>query len=97
VVAEGLDVAEDVVPAAAVQPHNVLPERVQNFVHLERGQNVLDQHRGFDGSHGNLQLKYTLQFYVLILVSDETWGKFNYELFKMPLNDILFKLFFNMD
>jgi hypothetical protein len=46
--AELLDEAEDVVPAAAVEPKDVVFELVENFVHLERGEDGLDQHRALD-------------------------------------------------
>ena len=46
VVAELLDAAENIVPAPAVQPGRVVAQFVQNFVHFERGQDRLDQHRG---------------------------------------------------
>jgi hypothetical protein len=42
--AERLDVAEDVVPAAAVEPHRVVAQLVQDLVHLERRRQRLDQH-----------------------------------------------------
>ena len=46
--AEFLDEAEDVVPAAAVEPDDVVLQLVQDLVHLERGENGLDQHRDLD-------------------------------------------------
>ena len=42
-VAELLDDAEDVVPAAGVQPGGVLAQLVEDLVHLERGEDRLDQ------------------------------------------------------
>ncbi|KAG5456830.1 MAG: hypothetical protein BJ554DRAFT_3316 [Olpidium bornovanus] len=45
---ELLDHAEDVVPPATVQARGVLPELIDDLVHLERGQNRLDQHGGTD-------------------------------------------------
>src|SRR5690349_9514881 len=51
-----LDVAEDVIPAAAVQPGRVIPQLPQDLVGLERGENGLDQDRGPDGSAGNPHL-----------------------------------------
>ena len=42
--AELLDRAEDVVPAAGVQPAGVLAQLVEDLVHLERRQDRLDQH-----------------------------------------------------
>ncbi len=43
-VAELLDHAEEVVPAARVEPGRVRPELVEDLVHLERGEDRLDQH-----------------------------------------------------
>ena len=43
--AELLDRAEDVVPAAGVQPRRVLAELVEDLVHLERGEDRLDENR----------------------------------------------------
>lgn len=43
--AERLDVAEDVVPAAAVEPHRVVAQLVQDLVHLEHRRQRLHQHR----------------------------------------------------
>jgi hypothetical protein len=42
---ELLDVAEDVVPAAAVEADDAVAQLVQDLVHLERGEQGLDQHR----------------------------------------------------
>ena len=50
VVAELLDGAEDVVPAAGVQPGRVLAQLVEDLLHLEGGEDGLDQHRGADGA-----------------------------------------------
>ena len=46
--AELLDHAEDVVPASGVQPRRVLAQLVEDLVHLERGEDRLDQHGGAD-------------------------------------------------
>ena len=43
--AELLDHAEQVVPAARVEPRRVRPELVEDLVHLERREDRLDQHR----------------------------------------------------
>lgn len=43
--AERLDVAEDVVPAAAVEPRRVFAQLVQDLVHLEHRWQRLHQHR----------------------------------------------------
>ena len=48
VVGELLDEAEDVVPAAAVQPGRMLAQLVEDLVHLEGGEDRLDQHRRLD-------------------------------------------------
>ena len=48
--AKFLDEAEDVIPAPAVQARGVLAQFVKNFVHLERGQDRLDQNRRADRS-----------------------------------------------
>lgn len=52
--AERLDVAEDVVPAAAVEPHRVIAQLVQDFVHLEDRWQRLHQHRRPDAP-GSIQ------------------------------------------
>ena len=49
-VAEVLDDAEQVVPAAGVQAGGVVPEFVEDLVHLERGGDGLDQDGGADGA-----------------------------------------------
>ncbi len=46
---------EDVVPAAAVERHDVVAQLVQDLVHLERGPQRLDQHRDLDRLLRNLQ------------------------------------------
>src|SRR3546814_2666579 len=48
--AELLDAAEDVIPAAAVQPGRMIAQFVQDLVHLESGEDRLDQHRRLDGA-----------------------------------------------
>ena len=54
-VTELLDEAEDVVPAAAVQPGGVLAQLVEDLVHLERRENGLDEHRRLDGAAGHAE------------------------------------------
>ena len=44
-VSEFLDEAEDVIPAAAVQPGRMIAQLVEDLVHLERGRDRFDQHR----------------------------------------------------
>src|SRR5579875_1245658 len=46
--AQLLDERKHVVPAPAVEPHDVLAQLVQDFVHLERGGQRLDEHGGLD-------------------------------------------------
>ena len=48
VLGEFLDARENVVPAPAVQPGGVFPQFVENLVHLERGEDRLDEHRRLD-------------------------------------------------
>ena len=55
-VAEFLDEAEDVVPAAAVEAGGVLAQLVEDLVHLEGGEDGFDQHGGADGAARNAQL-----------------------------------------
>src|SRR6185437_14368042 len=45
VAAEFLDAAEDVIPAPGVEPGGVMAQLVQDLVHLEGGDDRLDQHR----------------------------------------------------
>src|SRR5205807_2801358 len=54
-VAEGLDEAVDVIPAPGVQARGMLPQLVQDFFHLERGEDVLDEHRRLDAAAGNAE------------------------------------------
>ena len=44
--AEFLDAREDVVPAPDVEARGVLAQLVEDLVHLERGDDGLDQHGG---------------------------------------------------
>ena len=60
-VAEAFDETEDVVPASAIQAGRMLPQFVQNLVHLERGQDRFDQHRGTNCPGGNAQVVLRLQ------------------------------------
>ena len=43
-----LDHAEDVIPAATVEPHHVIPQLVENFIHLKRCGQRLDEHCRLD-------------------------------------------------
>ncbi len=55
-VAEVLDDGEQVVPAAGVETGGVLPQLVEDLVHLEGGGDGLDQHGGADGAVRDAQL-----------------------------------------
>ena len=52
---EYLDEAEYVVPAAQVQAGWVFPQLVEDLLHLEGGENMLDEHGAADSSPGNIQ------------------------------------------
>ena len=54
-IAELLDHREDVVPASGVEPGGVLPQLVEDLIHLEGGEDVLDEHRRLDGAPGNAE------------------------------------------
>ena len=56
--AEFLDEAEDVVPAPAVQSDDVVLQLVQDLVHLEGGENRLDQHRDLDRLRRDAELRF---------------------------------------
>ena len=51
--AEGLDEAEDVVPAAGVQARRVLAQLVEDLLHLEGGPDRLDEHGRADRPDGD--------------------------------------------
>ena len=53
VVAELLDHREDVVPSPGVEPGGVVPQLVEDLVHLQGGQDGLDEHGGPDGAVGD--------------------------------------------
>ena len=53
---ELLDEAEDVIPAAAVEAGGVVAQLVEDLVHLERGEDGLDQHGGADGAARDAEL-----------------------------------------
>ena len=57
-VLQGLDVAEDVVPAAAVQRHYVILHLIEQFVHFEHRRQGFDQHGGLDGAAGQAELVF---------------------------------------
>ena len=53
--AEALDEAEDVVPAATVETADVVPQLVEDLVHLEGGGDGLDEHGAADAALGQAQ------------------------------------------
>ena len=55
VLSEPLDVAEDIVPAAAIETDNVILQLVQDFVHLERGRQRFDEDGGLDRAVRNAE------------------------------------------
>ena len=55
---EFLDETEDVIPTSAVESDDVVAQFEQDFVHLERGQNRLDQHRALDRAVGETQTTF---------------------------------------
>ncbi len=55
VVPELLDDREDVVPPAGVEPGGVLAQLVEDLVHLERGEDRLDEHGGPDRAAGDAE------------------------------------------
>lgn len=62
-----LDVAENVVPSAAVQPHGMLPQFMKNFIHLKRCWKCFDQHSRpdaplLDSSHFLCPFKHTIPY-----------------------------------
>ena len=52
-----LDDAEDVVPAAGVEPGRVVAQLVEDLVHLERGGDRLDQHGRADGARAGCRAR----------------------------------------
>ena len=63
--AELLDSAEDVIPAATVQTPRVFPQLVQDFIHLKSCQDSLDQYRGFNRALGNAQFALRQHEYIV--------------------------------
>ena len=55
-IAELFDGAKDIVPAATVQTRGVLPQLIEDFVHLKGRQDGLDENRRFNSTLGNAQL-----------------------------------------
>src|ERR1700680_541325 len=49
-IAEPLDEAENVIPAAAVEPGRVIAQLIQDLVHFKRGENRFNEHSGADGA-----------------------------------------------
>ena len=58
--AKFLDGRKNIIPAADVKTGAMLAQLEQNLVHLERGDNSFDQHRGFYGTlrHADLVLRH---------------------------------------
>src|SRR5262249_33154481 len=52
---ELLNVTENVVPSPAVQACAVMPQFVENLLHLEARQNMFDEHSRFDSSLRDVQ------------------------------------------
>lgn len=50
---EGLDIAEDVIPSSAIQASRVVPQLVQDLIHLENSWEGLDQDSRPDASLRN--------------------------------------------
>jgi hypothetical protein len=55
------DDAEQIVPPAGVQTCRVVPELVENLIHLERREDRFDQHRGANGSARDAKLRLSEQ------------------------------------
>jgi hypothetical protein len=53
---ELLDDAENVIPAACIEAGGVIAQLVQDLIHLEGGQDGLDQNRGLDRAVRQAQL-----------------------------------------
>src|SRR5579864_670607 len=49
-IAESFDEAENVIPAAAIEPGRVIAQLIQDLVHFERGENRFNKHSGADGA-----------------------------------------------
>src|ERR1700730_2696152 len=54
-IAEPFDEAENVIPAAAVEPGRVIAQLIQDLVHFERGENRFNEHSGADGAARHAQ------------------------------------------
>ena len=52
---QGLDHAENVIPAPAVETNHMIAQLVEDFVHLECSGQRLDEHRGLDAAAVNAQ------------------------------------------
>lgn len=77
---KGLDVAENVVPSAAVQPDRVVPQLVQNLIHLKHSWERLNQYSpsnasSLDSCHFLRLLKHTVPYLSFSALSrEETEG-----------------------
>src|SRR5258706_6459525 len=50
IIGKFLDITENIVPASGVQARGMLPQLIEDFIHLESRQNLLDNNRGLDRS-----------------------------------------------
>src|SRR5260370_31739873 len=65
IVGEFLDVTEDIVPASCVQARGMLPQFIEDFVHLESGQDRLDQNSSLDRSRLKSQRLLRMEKHVI--------------------------------
>ncbi len=54
--AQGLDKAENIIPAAAIQARHVVAQLVEDFIHLERRRQGFDQRRHLDRTSRNVEV-----------------------------------------
>ena len=71
---EGLDIAEDVVPSSTVQPNGVVPQLMEDLIHLKHRRKSLDQDRSPDAPlsySGELlgPLEHTIPYFGLPVVT----------------------------
>lgn len=52
---QGLDIAEDVIPATAVEGDDVILHLIEQLVHLEYRRQGFDEHGGLDGTAGQTE------------------------------------------
>src|SRR6267154_6561703 len=65
IVGEFLDVAENIVPASGVQARGMLPQFIEDFIHLESSQDRLDKNRGLDRSRLQYQRLLPMEKHVV--------------------------------